>query len=126
MCLKAERRGIWHPGKDASGKSDKVILWFQVFGGKYSETIIPMFLNVGDNSKVPQGSKLYVAWVIANGSQKPTRGRLKEMPLSIFEKKIFHCEVVDVTPTQNGHPLPDALTYSRVDAVYELVTGNAS
>jgi hypothetical protein len=84
-----------------------------------------MFLALGEGGKIHQGSKYFVSWVIANGLIEPTRGRLKEMPPSKFEGKIFSCEVVDVKPRwKNGSPLPEIFVYSRVDTIYELIAGN--
>lgn len=124
-CLKAEKKGIWHAGQNAWGRADKVILWLQVFGGEHSGVIVPMFLTTGENGVVHQGSKYFISWCIANGLQRPPRSRLKEMPLSKFENKVFRCEVVDVKPKfKNGTTMPDIFTYSRVDAIYELLAGN--
>ena len=105
-----------------------MVLWLQVcdvLNGEYSGAIIPMFLTIGENGTVHQGSKYFISWVIANGLQRPPRSRLKEMPLSRFENKVFRCAVVDVKPKfQNGETLPDVFIYSRVDSIYELLVGS--
>jgi hypothetical protein len=48
------------------------------------------------------------------------------MPLSKFQGKIFQGEVVDVKPkfAPSGPELPEALHYSRVDILYDLLVGN--
>src|SRR4030042_6880897 len=84
-CVKAEKSGIWHAGRGGWGRSEKVILWFQIFGGEHSGVIIPTFLTTGENGSVHQGSKYFVFWVIANGLRKPLRSRLKEMPMCKLE-----------------------------------------
>ncbi len=124
ICVKGERKRIWHEGKKAWGRSEKVILWFQVFDGDHTGEVIPMFLTLGDKGRVHQGSKYFVSWVIANGLNRPVRSRAKEMPPSKFENKIFRCEVVDVKPKwKNGKELPSVFHYSRVDDIYELIAG---
>ncbi len=123
-CLKAEKKGIWHAGQSSWGRSEKVVLWFQVFGGEHSGIILPMFLTIGENGSIHQGSKYFIFWCIANGLRKPLRSRLKEMPLCKFEEKLFRCQVVDTKPRLNGHDLPGLFTYSRVDALFELLAGN--
>ncbi len=126
-CAKAEKNPVWHQGQNAWGKSEKIILWFQVFGGDYSGTIIPMFLPIRNDGKVHQGSKYFECWCIANGLSRPSRNRLKEMPPSKFEGKLFRGEVVTVKPTwKNGFEKPDILHYSRVDALYELLVGDTT
>ena len=124
QCVKAEKSGIWHAGQGGWGRSEKIVLWFQVFGGEHSGVIIPTFLTTGENGAVHQGSKYFVFWVIANGLRKPLRSRLKEMPMCKFEGKVFEVEVVDVKPKMSGKELPDLFTYSRVDYIYELIVGN--
>jgi hypothetical protein len=123
-CLKAEKSGIWHAGQGGWGRSEKVVLWFQIFGGECNGIIIPTFLTIGENGSVHQGSKYFIFWCIANGLRKPLRSRLKEMPLSKFETKFFDVEIVDAKPKLNGRELPGLFTYSRVDCIYELLVGN--
>ena len=125
MCVKAEKQAIWHEGQGSWGRSEKVILWFQVFGGGYNGKVIPMFLTLGDGGKVHQGSKYFVSWCIANGLNRPLRSRLKDMPPSKFENKVFRCEVVDVKPKwKKGYEQPGIFHYSRVDAIYDLIVGD--
>jgi hypothetical protein len=124
-CVKAEKKGVWHEGQNAWGKSEKVVLWFEVLGGDFSKAILPMFLTIGEGGKVHQGSKYFISWCIANGLQRPSRSRLKEMPVSKFENKVFQCAVVDVKPKwKNGREAPALFHYSRVDAIYDLLVGN--
>lgn len=124
-CIKAQKAFVWHEGRNGWGKSEKVILWFEVIQGDYMGAIVPMFLVVGENGKIPQGSKYFVSWCIANGLRRPLRNRLKEMPPSKFEGKVFEGEVVDVKPKWNtGKEQPKLFHYSRVDALYELIIGN--
>jgi len=87
--------------------------------------IVPMFLTLGNNGKVPQGSKYYTCWCVANGLRRPLRGRLKEMPPAKFTNKVFGGLVVDVKPRWvTGEELPGLFHYSRVDILYELVVGD--
>jgi hypothetical protein len=124
-CIKAAKAEIWHEGKGGWGKSGKMLLWFEVFQGEHTGKLLPMFLTLGGNGKIPQGSKYFVSWCIANGLRRPARGRLKEMGPSKFLNKIFEGEVVDVKPRwHNGREQPDLFHYSRVDVLYELLAGN--
>ena len=124
-CLKAEKRSIWHEGQNAWGKTERVVVWFQIFEGEFAGTIIPMFLTIGAGGRVPQGSKYYIGWTIANGLFRPKRGRLKEMALSKFEGKLFRGDVVDVRPKWKGGPeMQSVFHYSRVDVIRELIAGN--
>ena len=124
-CIKAGKERIWHQGEGGPGGSQKVVLWFEVVEGEQKGKIVPMFLRIGDNGKVPQGSKYYVAWCIANGLRRPPRARIKEMPPLKFRDKVFNGEVVDVKPLWiKGMEQPSLFHYSRVDIVYELVLGD--
>jgi hypothetical protein len=123
-CVKAEKTGVWHQGGKAWAESKKIILWFEVFEGPYARQMVPAFLPL-NNKKITQGQKYFQFWCIANGLRRPARNRLKEMPLSKFEGKLFSGEVVDVRPKYtNGRALPELFSYSRVDALYELIAGN--
>lgn len=122
-CIKAAKADIWHEGKGGWGRSEKMLLWFEVFQGEHAGKVLPMFLTIAN--KIPQGSKYFVSWCIANGLRRPSRARLKEMAPSKFLNKVFRAEVVDVKPHwSNGRAQPDLFHYSRVDALYELVVGN--
>ena len=125
-CIDAKRAGIWLEGKGGWGRSEKIVLWFEVFQGDHTGAVIPMFLTLGKNDKIPQGSKYFLSWCIANGLRRPLRGRLKEMPPSKFLSKVFEGEVVDVIPRyKTGEQQPELFHYSRVDVLYELAIGNA-
>jgi len=80
LCVKAGKANVWHQGQGGWGKKEKVILWFEVVEGDYMGKILPMFLTLGNNGKVPQGSNYFRAWCVANGLERPQRARLKEMP----------------------------------------------
>jgi hypothetical protein len=124
-CIKAGRANVWHEGKGGWGRSEKIILWFEIIQGDYVGKILPMFLPMGNNGKVPQGSKYFTAWCVANGLRRPQRARLKEMPPSKFLNKVFWGEVVDVKPRWNsGEEQPELFHYSRIDALYELLVGD--
>ena len=124
-CFQSAKTDIWHEGQSAWGKSEKVILWFEVLQGDHMGAILPMFLPLAKNGKVPQGSKYFTAWCIANGLQRPQRARLKEMPPLTFKDKIFYGEVVDVKPRWiTGREQPEFFQYSRVDILYGLVLGD--
>jgi hypothetical protein len=84
-----------------------------------------MFLTLGKNGKIPQGSKYFTCWCIANGFRRPERNRLREMPPLKLESKVFEGEVVDVKPRHTrGQEMHEIFHYSRVDALYELLVGN--
>ena len=124
-CINAKRGGIWHEGKRGWSRSEKVIVWFEVFDGDHTGAIIPMYLTLGKHGKIPQGSKYFHAWCIANGLRRPLKNRLKEMPPSKFLNKVFGGEVVNVKPKYiTGEQQPELFHYSRVDILYELVIGN--
>lgn len=59
-CFKAERTKIWHEGKNGWGKSEKIILWFEVLQGEHVGKVVPMFLPLkldergNATGKVPQ------------------------------------------------------------------------
>jgi len=124
-CVKAERANIWHEGKGGWGRSEKIIIWFEVVQGDHMGAVVPMFLTIGKNGRIAQGSKYFTSWCIANGLRRPLRNRLKEMPPSKFVNKVFEGEVVDVKPRwNNGAVQPEFFHYSRVDALYELIIGD--
>ena len=130
-CFKAERTKIWHEGKNGWGKSEKIILWFEVLQGEHMGKVLPMFLPLkldergNATGKVPQGSNYWKFWCIANGVRRPQRARLKEMPLSKFTGKVFKAEVVTVEPKWiNGEQQPELFHYSRVSILYELLIGD--
>ena len=130
-CLGGQKTEFYLQGTRGYGKSEKIALMFQIIEGEYMGAILPMFLSSPEKGKVPQGSKYYVFWSIANGNRKPTRSRLKEMPLSKFQNKVFRAEVVTVKPkwiTGDRREIeveqPEHLFYSRVDILYELIIGD--
>jgi len=124
-CIKAGKTGIWHEGKGGWARSEKMILWFEVVQGEHVGKVVPMFLPLGQNGKVPQGSKYFTVWCIANGLRRPQRARLKEMPPQKFKDKVFEGEVVDVKPRWvTGRAQPEIFQYSRVDILYDLIIGN--
>ena len=123
-CIKAGKQNIWHQGGSGWGRSEKVILWFEVFEGDHAGEIIPAFLPLNGH-RIAQGSKYFQFWVVANGLRRPLRNRIKEMPPSKFLNKVFEGKVVDVKPKWgDGREQPELFHYSRVDALYELVIGN--
>jgi hypothetical protein len=128
--IAGRKNKFWLPGKKGYGKSEKITLMFEVIEGEYQGAILPMFLTTPENGKVPQGSHYYWFWSVANGNRKPIRARLKEMPISKFQDKSFMAEVVTVKPKHfSGDSKeieieqPEYLFYSRVDVLYELITG---
>jgi hypothetical protein len=124
-CIKAEMARIWQEGREGWGRSEKVILWFEVFEGDHIGKVVPMFLPLDNHRKISQGSKYFGSWCVANGLRRPLRNRLKEMPISKFLDKVFDGEVVDAKPRYvTGKPQPDFFRYSRVNVLYELVVGN--
>jgi hypothetical protein len=124
-CLKGEKVSIWQRGRGGWGGKEEIVLWFEVLQGDYMGKIVPMFLPIGRNGRIPQGSKYFTAWCIANGLRRPQRARLKEMPPLKFKGKVFEGQVVDVRPKWvTGEEQPSLFHYSRVDVLYELVVGN--
>lgn len=124
-CIKAGKANVWHEGQGGWGRAEKVILWFEVVQGDHMGALVPMFLPLGNNGKIPQGSKYFTAWCIANGLRRPQRAGLKEMPPLKFKDKVFEGEVVDVKPRWiTGREQPDLFQYSRVDILYELIIGD--
>ena len=125
-CVKAAKSSFWLEGKGGWGKSEKVMMMFEVFStGDYHGALIPMFFALSDDGKIHQGSKYYQCWCVANGLRKPARGRLKEMPPSKFLNKVFSGDVVTVKPKyENGQEQPELFHYSKVQRLYELEVGN--
>jgi hypothetical protein len=124
-CVEADNARIWYEGRGGWGRSGKIILWFEIFQGDHAGKVVPMFLSLGNQGKISQGSKYFACWCVANGLRRPSRNRLKEMSISKFLDKVFDGEIVDVRPKYaSGKPRPDLFSYSRVDILYELVLGN--
>jgi len=89
QCIKAGKTNIWHEDQGGWGRSEKVMLWFEVLQGEHMGAILPMFLPLGKNGKVPQGSKYFTAWCIANGLRRPQRARLKEIAPTEIQRQGF-------------------------------------
>jgi len=125
-CTGAKQVNFWLEGRGGWGIGQKVLLIFQVIDGDYIDSVVPMFFPLPLNGKFGQGSKYYRCWCIANGLRKPIRTRLKEMPFSKFQNKVFTGDVVDVKPRwKNGvEEQPELFHYSRVDCLYELEVGD--
>lgn len=124
VCLAAKVQTIGVEGQGGWGRIKKIVLWFQIIEGPFMGKIIPAFLAV-PNNKVSSGTKFYHFWVVANGLQKPTRNRLKEMGLSKFVNKIYLASIVDVIPKYpDGNPKQEVFHYSRVDYLKELIVGD--
>ena len=131
-CVAGRRSEFWLQGKKGYGTSERFILMFEVIEGDFRGTILPMFLTTSENGKIPQGSYYYAFWSIANGNRKPLRGRLKEMPLSKFQNKVFRAQIVTVKPKwKTGEDeekieieQPGHLHYSRVHLLCELMIGD--
>jgi len=132
-CIDSNRPPIWLEGSKGWGKlKNRVVLWFEVVEGPCNGKIIPMFFNLPESlNKVPDGSRYYDAWRIANGGQRPPRARFKEMNPSKFLNKSFRAEVVDIKPKWRvpGQDKPKEIMkpaifhYSKVYLLYELITG---
>lgn len=124
-CVETKKLDFWLEGKKGYGKAKRILLMFEVIEGQYSGAIIPMFLTTSSDQKVSQGSNYYKFWAIANGMRKPIRGRLREMPMSMFIGKPFLAEVVDVKPywivNEQQVEQPELFWYSRVKLIYELL-----
>ena len=130
-CIGSNKPQIWVEGSKGWGKlSNRVVLWFEVVEGPCAGKIIPMFFNLSENHKVPDGSRYYDAWRVANGGARPPRARFKEMNPSKFHNKSFRAEVVDIKPTwlipgqEKRQEKPEMFHYSKVFILYECITGN--
>jgi hypothetical protein len=64
-------------------------------------------------------SDYYNEWVIANNGEPPRRK--SRMSPSIFKGKRFLVMVKDVTKDRKGYKRPNALEYSKIDKILELL-----
>jgi len=132
-CIGSDKPKIWIEGNHGWGKlNNRVVLWFEVVEGACNGKIIPMFFNLPENlNKVPDGSRYYDAWRIANRGERPSRARFKEMNPSKFHGKSFRAEIVDIKPKwlipgedkPKEIEKPEIFHYSKVYVLYELITG---
>ena len=131
-CIGYNRpNAIWMEGSKGWGKvTNRLVVWFEIIEGPSKGKIIPMFFNLSENQKVPEGSRYNDAWRIANGGQRPPRARFKEMNPSKFLNKSFRAEIVDIKPKwripgiEEPQEKPEIFFYSKVFCLYELLTGD--
>lgn len=138
VCIEGKKPSIWVEGSGGWGKlKNRVVLWFQVVEGEFAGAIIPMFLSLPDKGKrkltdirIPDGSRYYDCWRVANGGRRPRRARFKEMNPSKFLNKSYIAAIVDIKPkwriTGQDDPIekPEWAHYSKVQVLYALVTGD--
>src|SRR5574337_259617 len=100
------------------GRSRKLFLHFQVYGGKHAgvRLFLPMTAPAkGD--KIGRGSKLYANYLIANGHPP---GRRDRVSLKVFKARLFRVKVKTVCPTfENGRLKPERFHYSIISELLE-------
>jgi hypothetical protein len=107
-----------------SGSPRKLVARCRIVYGPHADTELPLFLNLScAGKKVPQGSKYYESWVIANGYQKPKRRELSRMSPMIFAEKIFLARVRTVKRRADGSEKHPIFWYSIVDELLSLEAG---
>jgi hypothetical protein len=86
---------------------------------------LPCFCNLGDRDNLKRrrarkgpASKFYKAWTVAAG-RTPCKG--EEMSLSVFPQRTFRVKVRTVSQDFEQDALAEALHYSVVDKILELI-----
>ena len=93
--------------------------WFQVFDGPATAGRVlgrvPAFLPLpaGDRELAPSSD--LVRWIQLLG----VPNRRDRVPLRTLENKLWRVEIIDVTTTRKGRPLPESQQYSKIGAVLE-------
>ncbi len=100
------------------GRSRKVFLHFELYGGAYAGQRLFMPMAIPQKGhKIGRGSKLYANYLIANG-QPP--GRRDRLSLKVFKNRLFRVMVKSVVPLfEDGTPKPPWFHYSRVGELLE-------
>jgi hypothetical protein len=93
---------------------------FQIADGEFQGTHLQRFYTAVE--LVERGSSYYKEWTVANGGVAPRR-RDRMAPRKLAGK-VFKVEVRTVEKGWDGRALPEALRYSKVAALTELVTTN--
>lgn len=100
------------------GSSRKVMLHFKLYGDQYAET--PLFLPLvapQEGQKIGRGSKLFAAYLVANGQPPARRDRIT---LRVFKNRLFRILVRTVKPRfQDGTVKPESFFYSVVAELLE-------
>ena len=114
MCVRQKKK------YNALFKREILTLRLQLFEGPCAGTIVERFYSV---TKFPgRGSSFYLEWTIANGGKAPRRG--DRLSTRKFDGKVFKVSVKTVSKNWNRRLLPQALQYSKADAILELVVTN--
>lgn len=105
----------------------KLYLKFRVLDpGTYEGTELSMYINLtyaGTNrrfKKVPNKSKYFLQWVIANNNKRPNRQ--DKMSHRIFKDGIFEAVVKTVKPKfPDKTEQPESLHYSKIDSLKKRI-----
>ena len=119
-CASGKKRNTPAVAVYALFKREILTLSLQLFEGPCAGTIVERFCPV--TKFAGRGSSFYREWTIANGGKGPRRG--DQLSPRKFHGKVFKVSVKTVSKNWNGRPLPQALQYSKVDAILELAVTN--
>lgn len=96
---------------------------FEIHGGPYDGAELFFAIPLpprdrhGRSKAVAPSSKLYRAWVVASGGQKPTRR--DRLTLEAFKHRLFRVVVRTVTHDSEQRELPKDQRYSVIDRLLE-------
>src|SRR5262249_43637053 len=106
-------------------REERFIISLAIRGGQYDGTVLFFYATVppiGHNGRrrpAPDASRLYRAWIVANGGRKPRRGERPRFDL--FRHKLFRIRVREVHKDRRQGALPHPCYYSVVDALLERI-----
>lgn len=101
-------------------KRDEIALRFTVWDGEHSGTKLVRYYSFARSGS--HRSHYYREWVIANNGYAPQRG--DRMSLKKFKGKLFRVRVATVKADAYQEQLPQAMYYSKVAAILELLQTN--
>ena len=114
MCVKQRKK------YNALFKREILALSFQIYLGPFAGKVVERFYPV--SKVVGRNSGFYQEWTIANSGNAPRRG--DRLSARKFHGKVFKVSVKTVSKNWNGRPRPQALQYSKADAILELAVTN--
>jgi hypothetical protein len=79
-----------------------------------------MFLNMGDGRVPGRRSRFFRAWTMANGSL-PKKGQVMTLETFVVEGLLYTLQVDDCRKDEVGTMKSDALVYSRVTEITDVV-----